>query len=340
MTADSDNISSEKPERRKFRYSDAPASPSPAVVTAGAMTPPLSPSPVLSLSPSLNWSALGPALALVGVFFLFLYVYELVGLMSRWYSDSGWSHGFVVPLISAFFISIKWDQLRQLTPRFSMAGLCVLMLGIIGQVCFRATGTDHMSNLSMLVVLLGASLFVFGWEYMKVLWLPIGFLICAIPLPMPIYVAMTTKLQIIAAEVGLLLLTLIGLEAELHGTVINIFRNGVAVPLNVELACSGMKMLVAFFALAIALAYSTSRPTWQKVFLAVCALPIAIFCNAMRVAATAILVVYWGEQWAKGSAHAYFGMLMLIPALFLQLCIAWILDKMFVEEKEAKGGAS
>jgi len=263
--------------------------------------------------------------------------------MGQWYSDSGWSHGFVVPLISAFFISIKWDKLRLLTPRFSMAGLFVLLLGVVGQVCFRATGTDHMSKLSMLVVLLGVSLFVFGWEYMKVLWLPIAFLICAIPLPMPIYVALTTKLQIIAAEVGLLILTLIGLEAELNGTIINVFRDGVAVPMNVELACSGMKMLVAFFALAIALAYSTNRPIWQKLFLAVCALPIAIFCNAMRVAATSVLVVYVSEGWAKGSAHAYFGMLMLIPALFLQLCIAWVLDKIFVEEKDEqaeKGGAS
>ena len=133
---------------------------------------------------------------------------------------------------------------------------------------------------------------------------------------------------------GLFLLRLMNYEADLSGTIINVYRGGVAIPLNVELACSGMKMLVAFFALAIALAYSTSRPVWQKVFLAACALPIAIFCNAMRVAFTALLVVHYGEQWAKGSAHAYFGLLMLIPAMILQISVAWVLDRIFVEEKQ------
>ncbi|MCL2645498.1 MAG: exosortase/archaeosortase family protein [Phycisphaerales bacterium] len=340
MAANSDNLSSPPPatsnasvgKPRRYRYSDAPVSPGLGASAASAGSLSLPATAAVDALP-LNWSFIGLAIAFVGVCFLCLYPYEFLGLLIRWYSDSGWSHGFVVPLISAFFISLKWDKLRQLTPRFSLAGLFVLLLGIVGQVCFRATGTDHMSNLSMLVVLLGGSLFILGWEFMKVLWLPIGFLACAIPFPMPIYVALTTKLQIIAAEVGLFILTITGVDAQLSGTIINVYRNGTVCPLNVELACSGMKMLVAFFALAIALAYSTNRPIWQKLFLAICALPIAILCNAMRVAFTALLVAHWGEQWAKGSAHAYFGLLMLVPAMFLQLGVAWVLDKIFVEAK-------
>ena len=68
--------------------------------------------------------------------------------------------------------------------------------------------------------------------------------------------------------------------------------------LNVEQACSGMRMLVAFFALAVALAYSTARPTWQKLTLAACALPIAVICNGFRVTMTGVLAVRVDEAWA------------------------------------------
>jgi exosortase/archaeosortase family protein len=101
--------------------------------------------------------------------------------------------------------------------------------------------------------------------------------------------------------------------------------------LNVEQACSGMRMLVAFFALAVALAYSTPRPIWQKLTLACCALPIAILCNGLRVTLTGVLAIYVHEDWAKGKAHEYFGLLMLGPALIMQLGVAWVLDRLFVD---------
>ena len=205
-------------------------------------------------------------------------------------------------------------------------------MGVVGQILFRATGVLHMSTLSIVVVLLGTVLFVFGWEYLKILWLPLGYLVFAIPPPKPLYVAMTTPMQMIAAKTGVIILALFGTEAQQQGNLIDVF-NGTPNPLrlNVEEACSGMKMLVAFFALAVALAYSTARPMWQKVFLAVCALPIAILCNGLRVALTGEMGVRLGQQWTEGKTHEYVGMLMLIPALFLQLAMAWVLDRLFID---------
>jgi hypothetical protein len=41
------------------------------------------------------------------------------------------------------------------------------------------------------------------------------------------------------------------------------------------------------------------------------------------------------EDWAKGKAHEYFGLLMLGPALVMQLGVAWVLDRLFVEDSKA-----
>ena len=264
---------------------------------------------------------------------------NLERLVQRWTSDAGWSHGFVVPLISLFFIYIKWDVLRQLQPVGSLAGLAVMVVAVCGQVLFRATGLEHMSSLSIPLLLLGVTLFVFGWEYLKILWLPIGFLVFALPPPATLYVAMTTPMQQIAAELGVQLLPLFGGEGVRHGTVIDVMFSTGSSRLEVAQACAGMRLLVAFFALAVALGYSTDRPVWQKVTLAFCALPIAILCNGLRVTMTGVLSVKVSPAWAEGDAHGFFGLAMLLPAMLLQLGVAWVLDRLFVEiPAEAPGG--
>jgi exosortase len=147
-------------------------------------------------------------------------------------------------------------------------------------------------------------------------------------------------MQMFAAVFGVWLFPLFGIDAMRSGTVINLIAAGhKPMQLNVEQACSGMRMLVAFFALAVALAYSTNRPTWQKLTLAACALPIAIICNGFRVTMTGVLAVRVDEGWAAGKAHEYFGLLMLGPAMLMQLGVAWVLDRIFIEHKEGEASA-
>jgi len=319
--------------RPRFRYSESVQSPV-AVAQAGTLA--LQPQvPAMAI----RWEGVWISLAVAGALMAVLYRAAFADLFGRWTNDAGWSHGFVVPLISIFFIRLKWDTLRRLTPRGSLWGVVVLLIGVCAQVLFRATGLMDMSNLTVLVVLFGTVLFVFGWEYLKMLWLPIGYLAFAIPPPTPLYVKITTPMQGLAADLGTLLLPLFGIDGQRSGTVIYIPE--LKQPLNVAEACAGMRMLIAFFALAVALGYSTHRPIWQKVLLAFCALPIAILCNGFRVALTGVMSVKLGEQYGQGTPHEFLGLLMLIPAMVLLMLIGWILDKMFIEgPEEAAGGAA
>ncbi len=317
------------PAMRRARYSTRPAEGAVLVGTKVA-----SPGMVMEAESVLYWERLGIVMVVAAICFFLLYQAELINLVDRWNTDPGWSHGFVVPIISGYFIWMKWDILRKLTPKPSWVGLAVLIFGVVGQMLFRSTGTLPMSHLSIVVVLFGAVLFLFGWEFLKILWLPVGFILFALPPPAALYSAMTSPMQLLAAQLGVALLPLFGASGFREGVIINVQSGSKIVPLNVEEACSGMRMLVAFFALAVALAYSTNRPMWQKVFLAVCALPIAILCNGLRVTLTGVMAGSLGGEWARGSTHQTVGLFMLIPAMGLQLGIAWILDKMFIDDKE------
>ncbi|HVX84073.1 MAG TPA: exosortase/archaeosortase family protein [Phycisphaerae bacterium] len=289
--------------------------------------------PVADKIPRGAW--LGLAAVFVGM--VAAYHVELVNLVTQWATDEGWSHGFVVPVLAGVFAWWRRDLLLKLRPKGTVLGLVLVLMGVVGHVLFRAGGVVHMSYLSMMVVLYGVVLWALGWDYLKILWMPISYLVFAMVPPSTLYVKATTPLQTVAAELSVRMMPLFGGEAFRMGTTIKVHHGGGWAMLNVEDACSGMRMLVAFFALAVALAYTTSRPMWQKVTLAAAALPIAILCNALRVTLTGVIGTSYGMQYTKGTPHALLGLAMLIPALGLQLGVAWVLDKMFVEVPSAAG---
>jgi len=278
-------------------------------------------------------------LVVVGVALIGSYWRDAVLLYDRWTFDPSWSHGFLVPGFSAFFVALRWKTLRALPVKRAWVGLPILIFGGLAHVFLLVHGEYQTSHLSLLISLTGAVLFLLGFEHLKILWLPIAFLLFMVPIPQALYVRVTTPMQDFAASAGVWLLPLVGIPADRHGLVIDVqMRDGTPSTLLVEEACSGMRMLVAFVALAVALAYSTDRPVWEKLFLGVCAAPVAILCNALRVTLTGVMLVYFGNDMARGGAHQWMGLAMLIPACGMQLAIGWVLSKIFVDSDKTDGG--
>ncbi len=278
--------------------------------------------------------------AIVLAFFL-LFRINFSTLIAVWSSNPNFSMGFAIPFISAYFVYLNWDTLTALKPRPSPIGAALLVLGAVSQVLFLVHGQIQFSHLSMFVVLFGGVLWLLGWEYMKILWLPICYLIFMINPPQALYVKITSPLQEISAALGVHILPFFGIQAFRTATQVHVQVGTHWDTLNVARACSGIRMLTAFFALCIALGYSTARPVWQKIFLALCALPIALLCNALRVALSGVFFVTLGPEWARGSTHASLGLLMLFPAFIMLLGIAWFIGlverNLFVSESDSDG---
>ena len=89
---------------------------------------------------------------------------------------------------------------------------------------------------------------------------------------------------------------------------------------------------MTFISVGAAVAFLSNRPMWQRIIITLSAIPIAIFCNVMRVSGQGLLDHYCSEQMSEGFAHSFVGLVMLMPAFFLILLVAWILDQIFVEE--------
>jgi di/tricarboxylate transporter len=59
----------------------------------------------------------------------------------------------------------------------------------------------------------------------------------------------------------------------------------------------------------------------------------------MRVAGQGLLDHYVNEKLSESFAHQFVGLVMLLPAVFLIMLVAWIVDNMFEEEEDGSEGA-
>lgn len=259
-------------------------------------------------------------------------------MSSTWNKD--WSHTLVIPFISLFYILANRQKLTAQRRTVFWPGLLLMFAGIGGYIFWIFPGRVHMlQGWSMILTLLGATLLLLGPRPIKVLWFPIFFLVFAAKLPEAAWSTLAWRLQLLAAKSSTFVLQLLGLifgfDAENRGSTIDLIflKNGAWVTegINVEEACSGMRMLMAFIALATAMAFFMNRPLWQRLVVMAMSVPIAIAVNVGRVIVIGLLYMK-NPELARGDFHIMVGLLMLGPAALLCLAVGWVMDKMVIAE--------
>lgn len=289
-----------------------------------------------------QWHELGPhnyiKISIIAGLFYLIFRSEIISIIHMWLTDSSWSHGFLIPLFSLYFVNQRKKEILNLESRPNYLGLFFLICGVLfyplNVVHFKY---GYLSPICMIATLGAITLFMGGWYLVKYTWLPISFLIFAVPLPARYYVTLTMPMRKLAATIATTLLNSVPhLEATASGVVIDIFYKGrnLEPPLNVAEACSGMRLLMAFLALGVAMAYLHYRPIWQRVVLLASTIPIAIFCNIVRVTVTGFIYVLLHPKYTQGIYHDALGLAMLPLAFALYGLLAWFMSSLFVEESQ------
>jgi len=273
-------------------------------------------------------------IAVLSFFLAMLYRHQLIRMVHTWMDDPDWSHGFLIPLFSLYFLHQRRDRLAQADFRTNWLGLALVVASIIGLMAsIYPLKMGYPQQLAVLGTMLGLVLLNCGWSVLKIVWLPILYLFFAVPLPTRMYVALTMPMRQWASDVSALVLNMIpGIEAEAHGVVVEAFYQGQMHQLNVAEACAGMRLMMAFVALGVAMAYLSDRPTWHRLVLVASTLPIALFCNFTRVTVTGVLYIMVDPKYAEGTFHEALGLAMLPVAFLMYWGIAGLLNSLYIEE--------
>lgn len=269
----------------------------------------------------------------------FLYWDPIRNAAEAWSSDPDWSHGWLVPLFALYLLHARRDRFIDSGPRHpytSLLGLLILVGALAAYAFFLAVlPYGYPRPLSLVLAIFGLVLYLGGPGVIRVAWLPIFFLALAIPIPDSIYVRLTMPLRMITTRAATVILSAIpGLELEPQGVIIDYAFRGYAGQLNVEEACAGMRLMMAFVTLGVAAAWLGERPLWQRIVMLAACVPIAVLCNVVRVAVTGTFTVYQWTDLAQGTPHELVGLAMLPLALGLFSIAGWVLRRLVVEAPE------
>ena len=200
-----------------------------------------------------------------------------------------------------------------------------------GQPILRTIRRNECRSFSHLA---GVFVMVGGLRSLRWAGWPIAFLIFMLPLPA---VLDSTLRQICRPERPLRAPTYckpMGVGAVRTGSVISVGRDGI--PMNVEEACSGLRMLTIFGALCFAVVLLSDIPMWQRIVIVLSAVPIALAVNIMRITGTGILFTIFPASQEKLQAffHDGAGLVMMPLAMVLLFLEYKILSNLFIEDED------
>ncbi|MCE5279121.1 MAG: exosortase/archaeosortase family protein [Planctomycetaceae bacterium] len=253
-------------------------------------------------------------------------------LFYKWRIDPNWSHGFIIPLFSVFLLYSRWGEIVSAERKACLWGLPALLLAAVVSLAGYNYANPWAVQTGMLLMGCALVWYVAGTAMLRLTWLPILYLFFALPIPNAYYGSVALHMQNIAAAASATVLQWLGVDIVSNQSNLNIVSlSGVAYPLTVAEACSGMRLLMAFVALGVAMAYLTDRPLWQRIVLVLAAVPIAIASNIIRVVITCLMHVIDKPEMGKGFMHDFTGMLMLIPAMLMLWGLGWLLRHLFID---------
>jgi exosortase len=257
------------------------------------------------------------ALTLLSAVTLVVYVPVLSSLVRQWASDDNYSHGFLVVPFAAYFAWRRRRELADLPMQPTAAGLVVVGGSLLLLLAGRLGAELFLARLSLIGVLAGSILFLYGSRHLRLLAFPVAFLILMIPLPAVLFNQLAFPLQLLASRVGESALSLAGTPVLREGNVLVLPTTTLAV---VE-ACSGIRSLVTLLTLAVILGKLIEPRRWARITLALMAVPVAIATNAARVAGTGLAAQWMGAEAAEGFFHEFSGWAMFVVAFGLLLLV-------------------
>jgi len=281
-------------------------------------------------------------LAVLAGLLLLLNYRHVEWLTKKWASDTDWTHGFVIPLFSLYLLFARRADLFAARRRTCGWGLAIMLISLTGEILGVYPARNFwISQICMIGVLFGLVLYLAGPSVLRVAWLPIVFLIFAIPISPRVYTRISVPLQNISAQGAVLIMRAMQVQISSSASAVDLIsRSGKSHGLTVAEACSGMRLLMAFLALGVATAYLEYKPLWQRIVLVAAAVPIAVFCNILRVTITGWMYYVDKPELGQDFMHTFTGMLMLIPAFGMLWLLSWIMCHLFVEEAaEDQAGA-
>ena len=263
------------------------------------------------------------AVALAVLVMAFAFRDGLADLYLRWSTREEYGHGFLLPVIAAFFL---WqDRVAIARHPFSpaWAGPAILSLACAAFLVGDISNLWLLEQYALIVALFGLAIATFGWGGIRFLRVPLVLLFFAIPLPAFVQVMLSIKLQMLSTQLGVGVIKLAGIPVFVEGNVIDL---GVY-KLQVAEACSGLRYLFSLMSFGFICAAIYRVELWKRVVIFLSTVPITVLMNSFRIGVIGVLVDNFGIHMAEGFMHDFEGWSIFGACLAILFLEMWLLTK-------------
>jgi exosortase len=188
---------------------------------------------------------------------------------------------------------------------------------------------EPVSQATFLAAMLGGLLLVGGSSLFVWAGPAVAFLTFMFPIPSFIEGPLLGGLQKVAAACSEVVLTILNTPVIRQGNQLSFSDMPDEQALFVAEACSGLRMLTIFGAMAVAMVFMINRPWWDKFIVLLSALPIALLVNITRIVVTALLYRAFPDGEVLHQAiHDYAGLAMMPVAMGLLYLLLRVLSSL------------
>ncbi len=260
----------------------------------------------------------------LGLLFILLAAPVMGDLVSLWWNRYGFSHGFLVPLISLYLAWLRWPTLRDspATPALGAGSLWLVTAAVL-LLASEVAGILTTGSVALILVLAGLVLLLGGVAYLRAWAFPLGYLVFMTPVLDILTQPLEWPFQLLSAKMSVAMMQAFGIPALLENRLYIVLPT---VTLEVARECSGAGLLIAVLAIGLPLAYLALRTWWGRITLVLSSIMIAIVANWIRLTVMGVYAQTGGRN-LHGPYHILQGLFVDWVAFGFLFVGAWLLSK-------------
>ncbi len=281
--------------------------------------------------------------AVVGATALVLFWQDLTIIFTDALQSEVTSYVLVIPFLLAYLfyrkrkmikaaVPLEPSKLWKKIPLNEVAGALLFLASLLLYWYGSYTFTPLEYHMLALPIFVSACvLILFNMQTLRQILFPIVFLFLLVPPPAEILYYVGSLLSSFSSDLSYNLLKILSIPVSLSTidgipTITVTQPDGTIIPLQVDIACSGIYSQIGFFIFALFIAYIIRDKLWKKGAMFLLGFPLIYMLNVLRIAIIGILGYYYGEDLALNMFHLFGGWVLIFLGTFMLLVIS---EKLF-----------
>ena len=233
----------------------------------------------------------------------------LWSMIDTWWNYGTYTHGFVIFPISIYLLLQRKDELSQITPTFSWLGVVAILLSSTLWLVASLVGVILFMQVAFISMVIATVWALFGTRFFMASLFPLMYLYFAVPFGeqlIPVMIDVTAEFTVWA-------INLTGIPVYQEGRFLTLPTGN----WEVAEACSGVRYIIASFALGSIFAYLNYQSFTKRTIFIILSLLVPILANGLRAFGIVMIGHYSDMALATGVDHLIYGWVFFGLVMFL-----------------------